>query len=138
MSEAHYEPEAVDFHVGKMLRHYRVIAGMSQEGLAQAMDIGRQQIRKYESAQARITANKLFRAAQILSVSVSQFFEEPGAAAPPQIDNSLLEAIGALVRSDEGKELACIFPKIADPVVRKKIVALARAVSNSTASMVGE
>lgn len=134
MPDAHFEPEPVDIHVGKMLRHYRKIAGMSQDELATAMDMKRQQIRKYELATARITANKLFRAAQIFSIPVSSFFASADGAATPKIDEHLLAAIAALVQSDEGKELASVFPKISSALVRKKIVALAKAVSMSPRS----
>jgi transcriptional regulator with XRE-family HTH domain len=134
MPDTHFEPEAVDVHVGKMLRHYRKIAGMTQEDLANAMGMQRQQIRKYELAKARITANKLFRAAQIFAVPVANFFSEPDRSYAPKMDQALLAAIAALLQSEEGKELAIVFPRIANPTVRKKIVALAKAVTISASS----
>lgn len=134
MPEAQFKPEPVDVHVGKMLRHFRTIAGMSQADLASALDVQRQQIRKYERAEARITANKLFRAAQVFSIPVASFFSEPEHAVAFKTDEPHLAAIAALVQSDEGKELAAVFPKIASALVRKKIVALAKAVSVSPLS----
>lgn len=131
MPDARYEPEPVDFHVGKMIRHYRTMAGMSQEGLAKAMGIGRQQIRKYEAAEARITANKLFHAARVLGVPVAHFFEMPDATAAPQIDHQMLEAVAAILRSEDGCELVMSFTKIARPAVRKRVAALTRALSNA-------
>ncbi|MEO0880558.1 MAG: helix-turn-helix transcriptional regulator [Pseudomonadota bacterium] len=65
----------VDLHVGKRLRQRRRLVGLTQQKLAEAVDIRFQQIQKYESGANRISASRLWALAQALDVPVSYFFE---------------------------------------------------------------
>jgi len=65
----------VDTHVGRRLRARRRLLGLTQEKLAQAVDIRFQQIQKYESGANRISASRLWALAKALEVSVSYFFD---------------------------------------------------------------
>ncbi len=65
----------VDLHVGKRLRQRRRLLGLTQQKLAEAVDIRFQQIQKYESGANRISASRLWSLAQALDVPVSFFFE---------------------------------------------------------------
>ena len=80
---------AVDVHIGQRLRMCRKLAGLSQEQLAERLGVTFQQVQKYEKGTNRISASRLFNAAQLLSVPVSYFFEglaaldaEPGHVIP--------------------------------------------------------
>ena len=66
----------VDIHVGDRLRARRTLLGLTQEMLADAVDLTFQQIQKYERGAKRIGASKLFQFAQILGISVGYFFDE--------------------------------------------------------------
>lgn len=81
-------PSPIDVHVGSRIRSRRKTLGMSQEGLATQMRLTFQQIQKYERGSNRISAPKLWEAAQALGVSVGYFFE------------GLEQAGGEVVRSD--------------------------------------
>ena len=65
----------IDIHVGRRLRQRRRLLALTQEKLAQAVDIRFQQIQKYESGANRISASRLWSLAKALDVSVSYFFE---------------------------------------------------------------
>jgi transcriptional regulator with XRE-family HTH domain len=68
-------PDPIDLHVGKEMRVFRTLKGMSQERLARELGVTFQQIQKYERGSNRVSASMLYRAAQALKVPISAFFE---------------------------------------------------------------
>ncbi len=83
-------PNPIDKHVGARVRMRRIMVGMSQEKLGEALGITFQQIQKYEKGTNRIGASRLQAAARILAVPVNYFFE--GASEDPAITGALLIA----------------------------------------------
>tara|TARA_B100000029_G_scaffold486380_1_gene540668 strand:- start:21 stop:458 length:438 start_codon:yes stop_codon:yes gene_type:complete len=69
-------PREVDVRVGYHVRQRRVLCGLSQTELADAIGLTFQQLQKYESGINRISASKLWQISQILDVSVQWFFKE--------------------------------------------------------------
>ena len=69
-------PREVDVHVGYRVRLRRVLCGLSQTELANAIGLTFQQLQKYESGINRISASKLWQISQILDVPVQWFFKE--------------------------------------------------------------
>ncbi len=65
----------VDLHVGQKLRQRRRLLGMTQQRLADDVNIRFQQIQKYESGANRISASRLWSLAKALDVPVTFFFE---------------------------------------------------------------
>ncbi|WP_371054527.1 MULTISPECIES: helix-turn-helix domain-containing protein [unclassified Rhodosalinus] len=65
----------VDVHVGRRIRQRRLLIGMTQQQLAQAVGIKFQQIQKYETGANRVSASRLWDIADALDVPVSVFFE---------------------------------------------------------------
>ena len=72
----HPKPHPVDVHVGKRIKHFRHLRGMSQTDLAEQIGVKFQQLHRYESADNRISASKLKIAAEALNVSVKDLFEK--------------------------------------------------------------
>src|ERR1700674_3906954 len=68
-------PNPIDKHVGSRVRMRRMMLGMSQEKLGNALGLTFQQVQKYEKGANRIGASRLQQIAHILQVSVSFFFE---------------------------------------------------------------
>lgn len=68
-------PHPVDIRVGQRVRERRKVLGITQDRLAQALDLTFQQVQKYERGVNRMSASKLFEAAQVLDVPVNWFFE---------------------------------------------------------------
>src|ERR1700675_2388959 len=68
-------PDPTDKHVGSRVRMRRMMLGMSQEKLGDALDLTFQQVQKYEKGTNRIGASRLQHIAHILQVPVSFFFE---------------------------------------------------------------
>ena len=65
----------VDLHVGKRLRHFRTMQGLSQEAMAKSIGITFQQIQKYERGVNRMSASRLYEFSKLLHVPLEQFFE---------------------------------------------------------------
>ena len=72
---AQHGPHPIDVHVGGRVRLRRTLLGMSQERLAEALDLTFQQIQKYESGMNRIGASRLYHLSLIFGVPMSDFFE---------------------------------------------------------------
>jgi transcriptional regulator with XRE-family HTH domain len=127
---------AIDAHVGMRLRLRRTLLGIRQEDLAQMLGITFQQVQKYESGDNRISASRLFQLSVLLDVPVAWFFD--GASlSTPAIGEAGARPIKApeLSLADAGgrKDLALLcryFEAIADPRLRRKLVAIARVLAD--------
>ncbi len=126
------EPNPVDRHVGSRVRMRRVLIGLSQEKLGDALGLTFQQVQKYEKGTNRIGASRLHQLANVLGVPVSFFYE----GAPPEITTpaGLAEPdspryVADFMSSTEGLQLMKAFVQIRDGRVRRRIVDLAQALA---------
>jgi transcriptional regulator with XRE-family HTH domain len=75
--------DKIDSTIGKCIRHYRWLQGISQTDLANAVGISLAQLRSHEAGKSRVTAARLMAIASHLGVEVSAFFQRypdgPGA-----------------------------------------------------------
>jgi transcriptional regulator with XRE-family HTH domain len=101
--------------------------GVSQERLAEALGITFQQVQKYERGANRVSASKLWEIAAALRTTVGYFYEGLGERDIPATSP---DAGQAFMLSGEGIELMSSFPRIAEPLVRRKLVELIRAVAD--------
>jgi len=62
--------------IGKKIREFRLQAGLTQEGLAEKLEITFQQVQKYERGITKVNLIKLQQIAHVLKVPVSSFFED--------------------------------------------------------------
>jgi transcriptional regulator with XRE-family HTH domain len=125
-------PNPIDKHVGARVRMRRVLVGLSQEKLGDALGITFQQIQKYEKGTNRIGASRLQEASKILGVPVNFFFE--GAQAESEMLSGFAEGetngyVADFASSAEGVQLISAFMKIKEPKLRKKIIDLIAAMS---------
>lgn len=125
----------VDAYVGKRIRLRRTILGMSQEKLADALGLTFQQVQKYEKGANRVGASRLFDLARVLEVPVGYFFEEltPPAPAFPDFTHADMPTMPAADPSlkRETLELMRAYGSIRDPVVRRRVYDLARALADA-------
>ncbi|ESQ85580.1 Cro/Cl family transcriptional regulator [Asticcacaulis sp. AC466] len=124
-------PNPVDLHVGARVRMRRKFLGMSQEGLAETIDLTFQQVQKYERGSNRISASKLYEISKALKAPVAYFFEGYG-------ENEGLEGfseseseqfVHGFLMTTEGIELAEAFPRIKNAKHRRRILELVRALA---------
>lgn len=145
------EEDPVDRHVGRRLRLRRALLGLSQERLGALLGVTFQQIQKYERGANRIGAGRLWRLASILDVPVGWFFEElEGAAGLPSPPGLAEPGVGFVfepprraveaprapaVDRRETLELVRAFNAIPDPLLRRRIYELVRAVSDASTAL---
>jgi transcriptional regulator with XRE-family HTH domain len=75
---ARWQAQAADKHVGRRIREWRMMLGVSQRTLSGQIGVTSQQLRKYERGTYRISAASLYRVARCLGVGIDCFFEDPG------------------------------------------------------------
>src|SRR5437879_3313825 len=120
-------PNPIDKHVGSRVRMRRMMLGMSQEKLGDALGLTFQQVQKYEKGTNRIGAGRLHHISHILQVPISFFFEgAPDLLGPPE---GLGEApapayVSDFLASSDGVALARAFMRIKAPKLRRRIVDL--------------
>ena len=120
-------PNPTDKHVGARVRMRRMMLGMSQEKLGDALGLTFQQVQKYEKGANRIGASRLQQIAQILQVPVSFFFE--GAPGSEFAVDGLGEApspayVSDFLATSEGLALVKAFIHIKDAKLRRRVVDL--------------
>jgi transcriptional regulator with XRE-family HTH domain len=69
------EPDPTDRHVGARIRMRRMMLGISQTKLGDAVNLTFQQVQKYEKGRNRVSASRMQQFAKILHVPISFFFE---------------------------------------------------------------
>lgn len=121
-------PNPVDKHVGSRVRMRRMLIGLSQEKLGDALGITFQQIQKYEKGTNRIGASRLQQISATLNVPVAFFFEDaPGGAAGTAsgfAEERANDYVSDFLATADGLALTRGFMRIRDPRVRKRIVDL--------------
>ncbi len=121
-------PNPVDRHVGSRVRMRRIMLGMSQEKLGEALGLTFQQVQKYEKGTNRVGASRIQQISEILQVPVSFLFEgNPGTG----IANAegLSEApspayVSDFLATSQGLALTRAFTRITDAKLRRSIVDL--------------
>jgi transcriptional regulator with XRE-family HTH domain len=127
-------PNPVDKHVGSRVRMRRVLLGMSQEKLGEALGLTFQQVQKYEKGTNRVSASRLQEISKILKVPPSFFFDGAPTGELQKsgfAEDTLSSQVVDFLSTAEGLQLNRAFTKIHDHKVRKKIVDLVVALANS-------
>ena len=70
--ENHHE---LDHYIGKRLREKRLKRGLTLEDLSEKLNLSRQQLQKYETAQSRLSTTILYHLGLLLDVKPSYFFQ---------------------------------------------------------------
>jgi transcriptional regulator with XRE-family HTH domain len=112
-------PNPVDKHVGSRVRMRRMMLGMSQTKLGDALGVTFQQVQKYEQGRNRIGAGRLQHISHILQVPVPFFFEgSPHGEAPSPV------YVSNFLATADGLALVKAFMRIKEPTLRRRIVDL--------------
>ncbi len=115
------------------------MVGITQQDLGAALGLTFQQIQKYERGMNRVGASRLFDISQILAVPVQFFFDdmEPGIA-----DQSPRNRVGMSeipityadtnpLASKDARKMLKAFNTIANPLCKRRLVELVRAIAKS-------
>jgi transcriptional regulator with XRE-family HTH domain len=120
-----------DTHVGKRVRMRRMMLGMSQEMLGDALGVTFQQVQKYEKGTNRISASRLQRISDVLQVPV--FFQgapHVGGQHHVQCDAPSPQYVSDYLATSDGLHLTKAFMQIRDPKLRRSIVNLEQIVAS--------
>ena len=120
-------PNPVDKYVGSRVRMRRIMLGMSQEKLGEALGLTFQQVQKYEKGTNRVGASRIQQISEILQVPVSFLFE--GGPSGTTSAEGFAESTSATYLSDflatsEGLALTRAFTRISDAKLRRSVVEL--------------
>jgi len=125
-------PNPIDKHVGSRVRMRRVLVGMSQERLGEALGLTFQQVQKYEKGTNRIGASRLQQISKVLGMPVEFFFEgspQPNGEAAGFRDGADTTYVSDFLATNEGVQLNRAFLRIRDGRVRRKVVDLVSALA---------
>ena len=120
-------PNPVDKYVGSRVRMRRIMLGMSQEKLGEALGLTFQQVQKYEKGTNRVGASRLQQISEILQVPVSFLFDGgPSHVRPAHgiSEGSSPAYVSDFLATAEGLALTRAFTRIADAKLRRSIVEL--------------
>ena len=130
-------PNPVDKYVGSRVRMRRIMLGLSQEKLGDALGLTFQQIQKYEKGTNRIGASRLHQIADILQVPVSFLFEgspDTGVAKVGGLSEAPSPAyVSDFLATSEGLALTRAFTRISDAKLRRSIVDMVEQIASREA-----
>lgn len=119
----------IDAYIGNRVRVRRTLLGLSQDSLAQKIDITFQQIQKYEKGTNRIAAGRLYEISQILEVPIEYFFTgyDSHGDGTVKIENETLphtknKSSYDVLESKETIELVRVYYTVKNTDARKDIV----------------
>ena len=126
-------PNPVDKYVGSRVRMRRIMLGMSQEKLGEALGLTFQQVQKYEKGTNRVGASRLQQISEILQVPVSFLFD----GGPSGIVNgegfgegSSPAYVSDFLATSEGLALTHGLTHIGDAKMRRSIVELVEQIAS--------
>lgn len=124
-------PNPIDVHVGNRIRTRRLLLGMNQETLANALGLTFQQVQKYEGGANRVSASRLSAMAEILGVPISYFFGDlrPNDSDISPEDQRLREYL----QRPETIEFIRLYYAIPDPRTRQKFFEMIKTVAEAGA-----
>jgi transcriptional regulator with XRE-family HTH domain len=120
-------PNPVDKYVGSRVRMRRIMLGMSQEKLGEALGLTFQQVQKYEKGTNRVGASRLQQISEILQVPVSFLFDGgPSGAVNAEgfREGGSPAYVSDFLATAEGLALTRAFTRITDAKMRRSIVDL--------------
>ena len=130
-------PNPVDKYVGSRVRMRRIMLGMSQEKLGEALGLTFQQVQKYEKGTNRVGASRLQQISEILQVPVSFLFDggPSGVVTGEGSAESASPAyIADFLATSEGLALTRAFTRIPDSKLRRSIVDLVEQIADREAA----
>jgi transcriptional regulator with XRE-family HTH domain len=122
--------DPVDKYVGARVRMRRLMLGMSQEKLAEAIGLSFQQVQKYERGFNRMGSSRLQQMADVLQVPIPFFFE---GAPDPSKKGGLAPHhafVSDFLATAEGLALARAFMQLPSRAVRRDIVKLVNTIAD--------
>jgi len=121
-------PNATDLQVGESIRVHRLIAGLSQQSLADRLGVSFQQVQKYENGTNRVGAGRLPQIAEILNIPISALF-----SANAEASSGRAESVAPinLMPDRSALRLLTSFSRVSDRAIRRGLVDLVAAIAKA-------
>ena len=115
----------VESIIGERIRQRRILSGMTQDQLGEALGVSYQQVQKYETGANRVSGGRLYLIARTLGISPAWFFED---IAAPGTDSD--DDISATSRF----AIECVrnLSRIEDDKVRSAVLTMIRALADAS------
>jgi transcriptional regulator with XRE-family HTH domain len=128
----------IDGYVGKRLKQRRTVMGLSQEVVAKSVGITFQQVQKYEKGSNAMNSSRLYEFSRVMNVPVAYFFEGiEQSISSHNVTTGFAETPAmafeheSMASDRESLEMMKSFKRIKEPVVRKRLADLLRAVAEN-------
>jgi transcriptional regulator with XRE-family HTH domain len=112
-------PNPVDKYVGSRVRMRRIMLGMSQEKLGEALGLTFQQVQKYEKGTNRVGSGRLLKIAIFLGVPVTALFR-----GSDEMGDTDKQSIFDQLAKPHANRLLQAFARIDDDGLRRSVVQL--------------
>lgn len=117
-------PNPTDKHVGQRVRMRRLMLGVSQEKLGDAIGITFQQVQKYEKGTNRISSSRMQQIAIALQVTPPFFFEGGPDQSKTVSHAPMPDYVSEMLATKDGLGLVRAFTRIRSATLRRAIVHL--------------
>ena len=117
-------PNPTDKHVGQRVRMRRLMLGMSQEKLGDAIGLTFQQVQKYEKGTNRISSSRMQQIANVLQVTPPFFFEGGPEQSKTVSHTPMPDYASEMLATKDGVGLVRAFTQIRSATLRRAIVHL--------------
>ncbi|MEZ7844439.1 MAG: helix-turn-helix transcriptional regulator [Rhodospirillales bacterium] len=118
----------LDAEIGRRLRQARLVENLTQDGLAQKLNISFQQVQKYENGTNRVSSSRLWAISRVLGLPIIYFYEGLD-------DSHISEAVEG---ADDGSlpdrtiRVARMLDEMPDGDVKDKVFGLIKAFSKAS------
>ena len=118
---------SIDKAIGGRLKMYRQRANISQTALGKHLGVSFQQVQKYENGTNRVSAATLIKISRFLNIAISELMVLDG---HQSATSGSSKDLARFAKSSEGRSLIHGFMAIDDPLLRRHIVGLVKALGN--------
>ena len=118
-------PNSTDVQVGEAIRARRLIAGISQQALADRLGVSFQQVQKYEEGINRVGAGRLPQIAESFNVPISALFSVSAEASADAPSVSLIPDKSTL-------RLLVSFAGVSNRAIRRGLIDLVDAIAKAS------
>ena len=118
---------SIDKAIGARLKMYRQRANISQTALGKHLGVSFQQVQKYENGTNRVSAATLIKISRFLNISISELMILDS---QQNSNPASSKDFARFAKSSEGRSLIHGFMAINDPLLRRHIVSLVKALGS--------
>ena len=118
----------LDAEIGCRLQQARLVENLTQDGLAQKLNISFQQVQKYENGTNRVSSSRLWAISRVLGLPITYFYEGLDDSHIPEA----VEGVDGGSLPDRTIRVARMLDEMPDGDVKNKVFGLIKAFSKAS------